>query len=58
MNKHTLLKNAVLVIVCLIIAQYSAIAGEGKNSQPNIILIMADDMGWSDAGCYGGVMDR
>ncbi|MEE9603796.1 MAG: arylsulfatase [Thermoguttaceae bacterium] len=22
--------------------------------KPNIVLIMADDMGWSDAGCYGG----
>jgi len=31
-------------------ARSSARAAE----KPNILLIMADDMGWSDVGCYGG----
>ena len=29
-------------------------AQETAARRPNIIVIMADDMGFSDAGCYGG----
>ena len=32
--------------------------GQGlQEEKPNILLIVADDMGYSDAGCYGGEID-
>lgn len=30
------------------------VCSQSKPRRPNIVLIMADDMGFSDAGCYGG----
>ena len=44
MQKNSL--NLVLLLTCAAVASAA--------SRPNIIVMMADDMGWSDIGCYGG----
>ena len=47
-----------IIFLCFIVnislAQNKAISAFSK---PNIIIILADDMGYSDLGCYGGEIE-
>ena len=64
MSVRRILRSAIAVIILLASADNrSATAGDDAVERPNILLIVADDLGWSDVGWHGGfaktpVMDR
>ena len=50
MNTRHLLCGILLALLSVCTAQAAA-------QKPNIILILADDMGWSELGCYGNTFN-
>ncbi|MBA2114520.1 arylsulfatase [Bremerella alba] len=44
------------IIACSCFAMVSSVAA-AEAKRPNIVLIMCDDMGFSDIGCYGGEVE-
>src|SRR5688500_13086898 len=43
-----------LPLLVLLLTDVNAVAGaEPSSSRPNVIFILADDLGWGDLACYG-----
>ncbi len=40
----------------ILVTSFLVLASQATESRPNLLIILADDMGYSDPGCYGGEM--
>src|SRR5687768_16770707 len=50
MDRRSFLKSSAAALITPALAQQ-------RSPKPNFVVILADDMGYSDAGCYGGDID-
>ncbi len=57
LNRRDFLKYSVLGTMAISSPQLLFSKNERETIKPNIIVILVDDMGYSDIGCYGGEID-
>ena len=55
--KHKLIKHGLTVLTATTLL-WAVAPAHAADKKPNVVMLMSDDVGWSDYGCYGGVDPR
>ena len=53
MKPESMKRFALLIFLLAFVLPHSSFS-----AQPNLILILADDLGWADLGCYGNTFNE
>ena len=53
MKPESMNRFALLIFLLAFVLPHSSFS-----AQPNLILILADDLGWADLGCYGNTFNE